>query len=119
MKEPANFFTHFINGHEMSSYTFEPGDTPYYVAFRGKAHFALSLMIWANSEQHVREILYGAVQHRRECNRKYMTSDSARIEKRPTTYAELEKVLSGGESEYTLTINKFDPKYAVKVDWSL
>lgn len=65
----SNFFN-FYNGKEYIQYTFEPGDTLYNLHYNGNRR-NVSLLLFANDEEHVINIFKEAVELMAQCAEEY------------------------------------------------
>lgn len=71
MHQPSNPFNFFINGNETKEFTYKPGATPYYVYVKQSYSIAFSVVIFADSEKHVKRILRKAVKFSMDCRIEY------------------------------------------------
>ena len=79
MNNPATYFaTLGINGLDRKSFTYEPGDKPYYFTTPREGAFeyyvALSIIIFADDPTHARAILSDLLDFREACLREYYRS---------------------------------------------
>lgn len=67
-----NACTHYTDGNTLAKFTYEPGSILYSVYAINKNTIFLSTLVWANSEDHVKEILLEAYKFYLECRSKYV-----------------------------------------------
>lgn len=76
MAKPSNPVNYFVSGTDYEPLTYEGGDKLYYAklreeSFGGCGYLHASLLIPANSIEHVREIIKRIVEHKLKCAEKY------------------------------------------------
>ena len=69
MANPCRFW---VEGSETESFTYKPGAKPWFMHLSGHAHIKFNGLIFADDEQHAREIIVALCDFARACHRKYV-----------------------------------------------
>ena len=118
MYQPSNPFSFWINENETKDFTFESGNTPYYVFLKQRSGITFSVIIFADSVEHVKEILRAAILFQFECANIYSKSTDTPI-CISGNWDSLGKALSDSYEEADdLSIEKVDITKSMKVSWA-
>lgn len=71
IRQPSNPVTCFVSGNDTEEFRFEPGSRQYYLSLLQDGAVQFSMLLWADSPEHVREIVRQARDFTAGCLEKY------------------------------------------------
>ena len=121
--KPSNPATHFVSRSDQESFTFVPGKVACYAIGHAKSHVAFSLLLFADSPWHARQVLRAMADHALACAQKYARSgedkhDPHGLGNRALARAVLTRDVLEGNRGYKLEIGTADPTQVYKVGWA-
>lgn len=69
---PQNPTGCFVNGSDEEFFTFAPGKNLYHLLVRTKGHIMISCLLFADDENHIKEIFLALCEHKERCWNKYI-----------------------------------------------
>jgi hypothetical protein len=107
---PASEYT--ADDGSLTSFTYTPGASMYYVQIRAISYILLSIIVFANNEEHVKQILLDWV----EFKKKALTGHPSNF---TTDFRILEPAILEKDSGYTCYITKAPKNQFYKVSWAI
>lgn len=122
--KPSNPATTFVTGSDEESFTYTPGADPYYIIAHGRSYIPLSVLVFADSAEHAKQILRDMIEAMQVCCNKY-SAYKKRIDDEDkhdlaglhqNRLNTLRKALA--EDGYELYIGKADRGQLYKIGWA-
>ena len=118
MHQPSNPFSFWVNGNETKEFIYEAGSIPYYVWLKQRSTIYFSVVIFADSVEHVKDILTKAIHFQFECAGIYSKNTNT-VRRLSGNWDTLGKALSESYEEAdNLHIQEVNKSQALKVSWA-
>jgi hypothetical protein len=122
---PSNPVRYFVTGSDTREFRYGAGPTPFYAIGRSKGYIHFSLLVFAHSEEHVRQILEDMLVFAKVCHDEYarykLLHDAEDrhdfVDRNDRHLYNLTAAVHGAEG-YTLTIDRADTGQLYKIGWA-